>query len=115
MGYCAFDESFPFVAAFIDFDTRHERTAALTKVLTHYSKIVCDLTEVEKQQVWTEKALRMLDETVSAPEWVPVKTFAECCNLGLYTLMYDLLDYLVKDQWKIETLCILNRRVYMSV
>lgn len=85
------------LAAFIDQSTRNKRKTTMTKVLTRFSEITCDLTGGEGQRAWTEEISEMLDVRVKAFKRMLVDTFNEHCDLSLYKHKCHLQNHMVKD------------------
>lgn len=106
--YKGLDKVFPFVAAFIDRCTGHERTAPMTRVHTMYSEIVNEVTGDGEYKIRSEEELVKLEERVKEFKRELVERFDDHCESGLYTLKFHLLDHMVEDIRKFGTLSVLD-------
>lgn len=81
-------------------------------IYTPYNKTVADMTADMQESVWGEKDLGDLERTVQKFRAMVVETIYEHRDCGLYTITYQVLDYMVNYIQKFETLSVLDSRTY---
>lgn len=76
----------------------------MTRVHRHYSEIVDDVAEDMGQRRWGEDDLSSLESRDKEFKKMVRDAFDEHCDSGLYTLKYHLLENMVEEIKRFETL-----------